>query len=96
MFTSTTENSKNGKLIFIISFVVFAFYFVGRTVAGDVYRYAVVGAIYELLWLPMLVSLLVVPIVSVTIFFKKGKYAKLYAALSILLIVSSILIITIR
>lgn len=96
MFTTATENSKNGKLIFIISFVVFAFYFFVYIVATDVYRYAVVGAIYELLWLPMLASLLVVPIVSVTIFFKRERHAKLYAALSILLIVSSIIIMTTR
>ena len=94
MFTTATENSKNGKLIFIISFVVFAFYFIGYIVAGDVYRYAVVGAIYKLLWLPMLASLLIVPVISVAVFFKKERHSKLYAALSILLIASSILIMT--
>jgi hypothetical protein len=90
----TIRNIKTAKLLFGLSLFVIAFYWVGYIVIGDVYRYAVVGAIYELLWLPMLLCLVGIPLCSVLVFIKnKGKH-RIYAALSILFIIGSFIILT--
>lgn len=94
MFTMTIRNIKTVKLLFGLSLFVIAFYLVGYIVIGDIYRYAVVGAIYELLWLPMLLCLVVIPLCSVLVFIKnKGKH-RIYAALAILFIIGSFIILT--
>jgi hypothetical protein len=92
MFTTTIRNIRTAKILLLLSILLIAFYFVHFYVIGDVYRYAIVGAIYELLWLPMLLCLFGVPFFSVIVFIKnKGKH-RFYAALAILLIICSFII----
>jgi hypothetical protein len=87
---------RTAKFLFGLSLFVIAFYSIGYIVIGNVYRYAVVGAIYELLWLPMLLSLVIIPLFGVLVFFKnKGKH-RIYAALAILLIIASFIILRSR
>lgn len=92
MFTIAIRNMKTAKLLFGLSLFVIAFYLVGYLVAGGLYRYAVVGAIYELLWLPMLLCLVVIPLFSVLVFIKTKGNHRIYAALAILLIIGSFII----
>ena len=94
MFTTTLRNIKTAKLLFALSLFVIAFYLIGYIVIGNVYRYAVVGAIYELLWLPMLLCLVVIPFFSVLVFIKNKGESRVYAALAILLIIGSFIILT--
>jgi hypothetical protein len=96
MLTATIKNNKIVPLVFIVSLVVFAFYFTVYTQVIDVYKYAVVGAIYELLWLPMLLSLVLVPLVSAIVFVKQEGKARIYSILAILFIIGSIVIMTNR
>ena len=84
------KSDNTAKIILVASIIVFTFYFVGYLLA-DVYQYPIVGAIYELLWLPMLASLLVIPIISVFVFIKKNDKSRIYAALSVVFIISSII-----
>jgi hypothetical protein len=94
MFTITIRNIKTAKFLFGLSLLVNAFYSIGYVVPGDVYRYAVVGAIFELLWLPMLLCLVVIPVLSVMVIIKnKGKH-RIYAALAILSTIASFIILT--
>ena len=86
------KNSKTPKVIFIISLIVFAFFLLGNVLVSDIYRYAIVGVIFELLWLPMLLLLLVLPVISVLVFINQKGKSKIYAALSVLFIISSIII----
>ncbi len=58
-------------LITISSFLVLLFWFFGITY--NVYEYKVVGAFFEVLWLPMLGLLFVLPIISI-VYLKKGKW----------------------
>ena len=58
-------------LITISSFLVLLFWFFGITY--NVYEYKVVGAFFEVLWLPMLGLLFVLPIMSI-VYLKKGKW----------------------
>jgi hypothetical protein len=68
---STFHPSRKSKIILSLSMVVALFWFFGHTL--DVYRFKLVGAIFEILWLPMIILLFVLPILSV-IFFIKEKY----------------------
>lgn len=58
-------------LITISSFLVLLFWFFGITY--NVYEYKVIGAFFEVLWLPMLGLLFVLPIISI-VYLKKGKW----------------------
>jgi len=65
------ENSRNNKIIFIVSLLVSSFWLLGNNI--NVYYYALAGAIIEILWLPMVALLFLLPIVSL-IFFWKDKF----------------------
>lgn len=93
-FTSTIKNIKTAKLLFGLSLLVFAFYLAGYIVIGDVYQYAVLGTIYEILWLPMLVSLVAIPLSSLLIFINNRGKHRVYAALAVLFIIGSSIILT--
>ena len=69
--TTTFQNSILSKIILVLSIIVFAFWSVGKII--DVYRFAVVGAIFEILWIFMLLMLFVLPIIPL-IFWIKGKF----------------------
>ena len=58
-------------LITISSFLVLLFWFFAITY--NVYEYKVIGAFFEVLWLPMLGLLIVLPIISI-VYLKKGKW----------------------
>ena len=58
-------------LITISSFLVFLFWFFAITY--NVYKYKVIGGFFEVLWLPMLGLLIVLPIISI-VYLKKGKW----------------------
>jgi hypothetical protein len=79
-------------LITISSFLVLLFWFFGITY--NVYEYKVVGAFFEVLWLPMLGLLFVLPIISI-VYLKKGKWnlKSLYSICFILNLLSVLFII---
>ncbi len=64
METNNTENQKITffKILLLTSIITFLIWVVGQN--SDVYRYALVGVIFEILWLPMLAIILVIPLVS--------------------------------
>lgn len=55
-------HSKN-KIILLISLIVFLFW--GSTIFINVYRFPIIGVIYEILWLPMFLLLFGLPILSI-------------------------------
>lgn len=56
------NNSKIPKIVFILSVLTAAFWCVGQLV--NIYYFAVVGVIFEIIWLPMIALLIVLPILS--------------------------------
>ena len=87
------KNSTTSKVLFFISVGVLVYWCVGGLF--DVYRFAVVGAIYEILWVFMLITLFVVPILSLIFWIKERfnfrslyLYAILIPVINILLLVS--------
>jgi hypothetical protein len=52
----------NGKHVVFLAIGVLLYWCLGRL--ARVYQYALTGAIFELLWLPMLLLLVVLPVIS--------------------------------
>ena len=65
------KNSVSGKLVFVMSIIVAAYWWFGQIFA--VYRFAVVGAVYEILWLPVLVMLFVLPVIALVLLIKEKR-----------------------
>ena len=86
------KKPTTAKIIFIASVIVFVFILFVNVFRFDVYRYPVIGSIFELLWLPIMASLLLIPIMCVIIFIKNHGISRIYAVLSILFVISSIII----
>ncbi len=81
--------SKTSKFVFVLSILVSAVWFVGQKV--NVYQYAIGGTVYEMLWLPMVGLLLLLPAFSIFFLFKEKfnlKSLYLYSFLIIALTVS--------
>ena len=87
------KNSTTSKVLLFISVGVLVYWCVGGLF--DVYHFAVVGAIYEILWVFMMIALFVVPILSLIFWIKERfnfrslyLYAIIIPAINILLLVS--------
>lgn len=79
------------KIIFSLS-VLTAFFWCSVMLV-DIYHFAIVGAIYEILWLPMLLLIYIMPIV-VFVFLLKTKFnLKSWLTYSFLLLALTIVII---
>jgi hypothetical protein len=79
-------NTKKSKIIFLLSIIVSAVWVLGSTI--NIYQWAVVGAIFEMLWLPVLALIPTLAVISI-IFWIKDKLnfrsLNLYSFLIILL-----------
>jgi hypothetical protein len=84
------QNSVNNKRVFVISFFVALFWIIGNV--ADVYYFAVTGAIYELLSLPMLALIIFLPVISIVFFVKDKFNLRSLALYSILLLIPVILL----
>jgi len=71
------KNSRIGKIVFILSIIVPGYWWMGHVI--NVYSFAFVGAIFEILWLPVLLMLFVLPIISLILLIKeKVNFRSLY------------------
>ncbi len=79
------QNSRNNKVVFILSICVSLFWLIG--VNTNVYRFAVTGALFEIIWLPMLILLVALPVLALILFWKDKfnlRSLTLYSALILL------------
>ncbi len=56
-------NKRLDNWLLIAAVLVFVFWFIGKKT--NVYKYAIEGAIFEILWLPMVAALLIIPLISI-------------------------------
>ena len=83
---SGKNSEKNRRILLILSFVV-AVYWGAAFFINDVYRFALVGAVYELLWLPMLMILYALPVFAFIFWGKeKFKIRSVYPFVTVLMI----------
>jgi len=82
-----------GKIIFVIAVFVSIYWWLSQTI--DIYQFKLIGAFYEILWLPAIAALALIPVISL-IFWTKEKFTlKSFHPFAILIIVITILALTI-
>ena len=70
--TTIFKNSGLSKVLFILSFFILAYWSIGQSI--NIYHIAIIGAIYEIMWLFMLLALFGLPIIAL-IFLIKEKFS---------------------
>lgn len=70
METRPTDTSKNPQLIFTLSLLTSTFWVLSQLV--NVYYFTLSGAIFEVLWLPMLALLVSLPIIILIFLIKEN------------------------
>ncbi|HKL39077.1 MAG TPA: hypothetical protein VJ894_00270 [Cryomorphaceae bacterium] len=60
--TTPAHRSQASKVVFALSVATVIYWLLVMTV--DVYRFALAGALYEILWLPMIAAIFVMPAVA--------------------------------
>jgi hypothetical protein len=86
------KNINISKLIWVLSIFVFLYYLSSRILIADVYKYAWVSTIVELLSIPMLGLLVSIPIISLLQLIKPKGMERGYVIGSLILIGASIAI----
>ena len=81
---------RNRKIIFILTIAAAIFWMISKSF--NVYRWPVVGAIFEILWFPSLFILFILPFVSLVSWFKERFCLKSLNPYSILIATAAILI----
>jgi cytochrome bd-type quinol oxidase subunit 2 len=66
------KSSKTSKITLLLGILVAIFWITAKN--SDVYDNALKGAIFEILWLPMLAALLILPLISL-ILWRKEKFS---------------------
>lgn len=82
---TVTKPSLTSKLVLTLSLFTAGYWALVMTV--DIYHFSVVGAFYEILWLPMIASIFVLPVVALVYWIIERFYLKslyLYALLALL------------
>ena len=75
-------NNKQSKIV--LGGSIFVLLYVAIFKSGNPYKYAVVAAVYEILWLFIVAAIFIIPIIALWILFKKNfsiKSLYLYALL---------------
>ena len=75
--TAIYKNSRLSKILFVLSLFILAYWSIGQSI--NVYHFAIVGAMFEILWLFMLMGLFGLPIVALVFLIKeKFSFRSLY------------------
>lgn len=84
------SNKKASVIVFALSLLVSLFWLLGNLF--DVYQFAVTGALFEILWLPVLALTFILPVVSLFLFIKDKFNFKSLNFYSLLLVVGTALV----
>lgn len=64
--SASFKNSGINQVLFILSIITILYWLTAKSL--NVYNHAIIGALFELLWLPMIVSVFIGPIFSIVLF----------------------------
>jgi hypothetical protein len=92
--SSVFKNTILNKAIFALSILVCAFWILGQMF--NVYHYAIVGAVFEILWLPCIISIVGIPLISLVLLIKEKFNLMSLNIYSIIVITIGFLIIFIK
>ena len=71
----------NKKLIVVLSILILSYWLLCKTI--DVYKYTILGVLYEILWFPMIAMLFLLPIINTYAIFKNKNGLFLYFNLAL-------------
>lgn len=84
------------RTVLFLSIFTFFYFLLITFVIRDIYKVPFVGAVYELLWLPMLLLLVLLPVASFIQVLIVPKPEKLLAFFSLLLSLATILLLIVK
>ncbi len=84
------SNKKVSVVVFVLSWYVALFWLLGNLF--DVYRFAVTGALFEILWLPVLALTFILPLVALVLFIQDKFSFRSLNLYSFLLVIGTALI----
>ncbi len=84
------RHTKQSKIVLPLSVLVALYWCLGKTT--DVYHMKFVGALFEILWLPMIILLFALPIASLGFFVKDKCNPRSFYLYSLLIGVGTILV----
>ena len=87
----THKRTTTSKVIFVLSLFTASYWALVMNV--DVYHFAVAGALYEILWLPMIAAIFVLPVVAFVYWIIERFYIKSLYLYGLLALLTAILII---
>lgn len=66
------ENAITNKKLFVVfNILILSYWLLCKTI--DVYKYTILGVLYEILWFPMIAMLFLLPIINTYLIFKNKK-----------------------
>lgn len=71
----------NKKLHLVLSSLMLMYWLLSKTI--DVYQITIIGVLYEIIWLPMLVMLFVLPIINTYLLIKTKNSIMTYFSLAL-------------
>ena len=87
---NSLSNKKASIVVFVLSLIVTLFWLLGNLF--DVYQFAVTGALFEILWLPVLALMFILPIIALILFIKDKYSFKSLNLYSLLLVVGTAMV----
>ncbi len=90
--STSGNNSITAKLILLLSVATAALWITSQLI--DVYQYTIVGVFYEIVWLPMLAMLVILPLAGIVFWVKEKFYRYSFYLYSILIIGVTVLLLT--
>ena len=87
---SNFQDPRTRKIVFLLSIIVCLFWITGSLI--NVYRFAFVGAVYEILWIGIVALTLMIPIISLIIWIKEGFSLKSLYLVSFIIIVATVVL----
>ena len=86
------KNTLFSKIILTLSIIILIFWILSHSI--DIYQIAFLGAVFESLWLFMLLGLLIIPILSIVFFIvEKFSFKSLYLYTLIISIITILLMV---
>ena len=90
IFSTIFEHTKLSKIFLFLSLVTAVFILICKTT--NVYKFALGGAVYEILWLPAIICLFTIPLISLWLLLKQKFSFKSYYLYSAVICVIALLL----
>ena len=84
------RHTKQSRIVFVMSVLVAAYWYFAKSI--DVYQSKFASAVFEILWLPMIILLFALPIASLGFFVKDKFNVRSYYLYSLLIGIAAVMV----